>query len=161
MQPSIVYRLCRQSARAPTCCWLRLEPFELQEPSSVHAAIEDCPGAHSYQACLEQRIQTLEVDVNISWPAVIQAWKAQRNKMKRGELGEESRWGETIFATLEERSSRSHDWCSCWDTSSSALHWQKHQRKWSTAKIKIKLVGEGGAHRSQAFWTISITCLLF
>lgn len=123
---------------------------------------------------LPLKIVRERIHIRHVWSSVFKLWRwmstfhgpqlfkpGKLNATKWSGANSESRWGETIFATLEERSSRSHEWCSCWDTSSSALHWQKHQRKWSTAKIKIKLVGEGGAHRSQVFWSISITCLLF
>lgn len=70
-------------------------PFELRETFSLPTADnEDCLGAHSYQACVEQCIQTLEVDVNISSPAVTEAWKAPRNKMKRTQSQDEVKFFE-------------------------------------------------------------------
>lgn len=66
--------------------WLRPEPFEESSDCCWHWRLSK--GAHSHQ----NRIQTLEVDVNISSPAVIQAWKASRNKTRQGELRVKMRW---------------------------------------------------------------------
>lgn len=78
--------------------WLRLFA-RTDESSDCWQRIEDLR-AHLYHACSEQRIQTLEVDVNISSPAVIQAWKAPRNKMKWGELKKKDQAAATSWGVL-------------------------------------------------------------